>query len=83
MLTPRWEVDVPELSAAAAGVEDRMGSRGVARNGISFPRAGVRKVDSLSDDLQGSTTSQPKTFTGELRVRRKQVMGQRHQSLLI
>lgn len=25
--------------------------RGVAKNGISFPRAGVRKLDSFSEDL--------------------------------
>lgn len=31
----------------------RTGTRDVARNGISFPSAEVREVDSLSEDLQG------------------------------
>ncbi len=67
MLTPLWEVDspadVPELSAAAAGVEERMGRRGVVRNGISFPSAEVRKVDSLSDDLRGRNNRKVSNIT--------------------
>lgn len=57
MLTLVWgvesPVDVSEVSRAAAGVEERTGARGVAKNGISFSNAGVRKVDS-SEDLLGS-----------------------------
>ena len=53
MLTPPWGVespaDAPRLSSAEAGVEER---RGLARNGISFPGVGERKVASLSDDLE-------------------------------
>lgn len=43
--------DMSDASRAAAGVEERAGTRGVARNGISLPRAGVRKLDSVSEDL--------------------------------
>lgn len=57
MATPLWEAEspagVPELSRVVAGVEERTGTRDVARNGISFPSAGVRKVDSLSEGLRG------------------------------
>lgn len=57
MLTLLWgaepAVDMSEVSRVAAGVEDRAGTRGVARNGISFPKAGVRKLESLSEDLLG------------------------------
>lgn len=57
MLTLHWGAesadDTSEASRAAAGVEERAGTRGVAKNGISFPRAGVRKPDSLSGDLLG------------------------------
>lgn len=57
MLTLLWGAesadDVSEASRAAAGVEERAGTRGVAKKGISFPRAGVRKLDSLSEDLLG------------------------------
>lgn len=56
MLTLLWGAesadDMSEASRAAAGVEERAGIRGVAKNGISFPRAGVRKLDSLSEDLR-------------------------------
>lgn len=55
MLTLLWGAesadDTSEASRAAAGVEERAGMRGVAKNGISFPRAGVRKLDSFSEDL--------------------------------
>lgn len=44
-------MESPDDTAAAAGVEERMGSKGVDRNDISFPRAGVKKVD--SDNLWG------------------------------
>lgn len=50
MLTLLWGAE-SEASRAAAGVEERAGMRGVAKNGISFPRAGVRKLDSFSEDL--------------------------------
>lgn len=57
MLTLLWgaesDDDTSEASRAAAGVEERAGTRGVAKNGISFPRAGVRKLDSLPEDLLG------------------------------
>lgn len=57
MLTLLWGAesadDASEASRAVAGVEERAGTRGVAKNGISFPRAGVRKLDSLSEDLLG------------------------------
>lgn len=73
MLTPLWveaesPADVSELSAAAAGVEERMGRRGVTKNGISFPRAGVRKVESLSADLSGVSVS-----PGSLQVERREL----------
>lgn len=45
--------DTSEANRAAAGVEERAGRRGVAKNGISFPSAGARKLDSLSEDLLG------------------------------
>lgn len=51
MLTPLWEAGSP--AGVPAGVEERIGMRGVARNGVSSPSAEVRKVDSLSEDLQG------------------------------
>lgn len=35
-------------------MEERMGRRGVDRQVASFVRVGVRKAESLSDDLQGS-----------------------------
>lgn len=58
MLTLVWgaepPADISEVSRAAAGVEERTGARGVAKNGISFPTAGVRKVDSFSEDPLGS-----------------------------
>lgn len=61
MLTPLW-VEV-ELST---GVEERMGRRGVAKNGISVPRAEVRKVDSA--DLTGVSVS-----PGSLQVERREL----------
>lgn len=71
MLTPLGEAespaDVPRLSAAA-GVEERMGTRDVARNGISFSRAGVRKVGPPSDDLSGVSAS-----PGSLQVERREL----------
>lgn len=61
MLTPLWEAGSP--AGVPAGVEERIGTRGVARNGISFPSAEVRKVDSLSEDLQGWKNNQHQDFT--------------------
>lgn len=72
MLTPLWEaespVDAAGLSTAVAGVEERMGRRDVARNGISFTNAGVRKLHSLSDDLDGVSPS-----PGSLQVERREL----------
>lgn len=69
MLMPLWEAEsaagVSELSPAAAGVEERMGTRDVVRNCISFPSAGVRKVD--SDELRGVYVS-----PGSLQVERRE-----------
>lgn len=45
-----------------------MGRRDVARNGDSFPSAGARKVDSLSDDLRGLSAS-----PGSLQVERREL----------
>lgn len=54
MLTTPWEAESPgDIStAAAAGVEERVGSKGVTRNGVCFLNTGVRKVASFSGGLQ-------------------------------
>lgn len=62
MLTVLWGAesadDTSDSSRAAAGVEERAGTRGMAKNGISFLRAGVRKLDSFSEHLPRQTTGE-------------------------